>query len=61
MNCTYPKHFASEQIKGMRRVGHAPDTGVTRGLRNVLLCKREGKKSLGKPRRIWEDNIKIYF
>jgi hypothetical protein len=25
------------------------------------MCKREGKKSLGKPRPRWEDNIKIYL
>jgi hypothetical protein len=25
------------------------------------MCKCEGKKSLGKPRRRWEDNIKIYL
>jgi hypothetical protein len=25
------------------------------------MCKGEGKKSLGKPRRRWEGNIKIYL
>ena len=27
----------------------------------VLLGKREGKRLLGRPRRGWEDNIKLYF
>jgi len=42
-------------------VGHVPGIGVTRSLYSVLMCKREGKKSLGKPRPRWEDNIKIYL
>jgi hypothetical protein len=45
----------------MRRVRHVPGIVVTRGLYSFLMCKREGKKSLGKPRRRWEDNIKIYL
>ena len=27
----------------------------------VLVRKPEGKRSLGRPRRRWEDNIKIYY
>jgi hypothetical protein len=45
----------------MRRVGHVPGIVVTRGLYSVLMCKREEKKKTGKPRRRWEDNIKIYL
>ena len=30
-----------------------------RGLYRVLVGKSEGKKQLGRPRRRWEDNIKI--
>ena len=44
-------------------MGHVPGIAVTRGLYSYSLsmCKREGNKSLGKPRRRWEDNIKIYL
>ena len=30
-----------------------------RGVHKVLVGKPEGKRSLGRPRRRWEDNIKI--
>jgi hypothetical protein len=33
--------------------------GEERGVHRVLVGKPEGKRSLGKPRRRWEDNIKI--
>ena len=33
--------------------------GERRGVYRVLVWKPEGKRSLGKPRRRWEDNIKM--
>ena len=30
-----------------------------RGVHRVLMGKSEGKRPLGRPRRIWEDNIKM--
>ena len=33
--------------------------GEGRGMHRVLVGKPEGKKPLGKPRRRWEDNIKM--
>jgi len=33
--------------------------GNRRGLYRVLVTKPEGKRSLGRPRRRWEDNIKM--
>ena len=33
--------------------------GEDRGLHGVLVAKPEGKRPLGKPRRKWEDNIKM--
>ena len=35
--------------------------GKSRVLYRVLVGKREGKRSLGRPRRRWEDNIKWIF
>jgi hypothetical protein len=35
--------------------------GEERGVHSVLVGKPEGKRPLGRPRRIWEDNIKMYF
>jgi len=33
--------------------------GKRRGLNGALMRKREGKRPLGRPRRRWEDNIKM--
>ena len=33
--------------------------GEGRGVHRVLVGKPEGKRTLGKPRRRWEDNIKM--
>ena len=35
--------------------------GEGRGVRRVLVGKPEGKRPLGRPRRRWEDNIKMDF
>ena len=34
--------------------------GEGRGVHRVLVWKPEGKRPLGRPRRRWEDNIKMY-
>ena len=39
--------------------GHVALMGEGRGVHRVLVGKSEGKKPLGKPRRRWEDNIKM--
>jgi hypothetical protein len=33
--------------------------GEERGMHRVLVGKHEGKRPLGRPRRRWEDNIKM--
>ena len=43
----------------MRRAGHVARMGVGRGVHRVLVGKPEGKRPLGRPRRRWEDNIKM--
>jgi len=43
----------------MRWEGHVALMEERRGVYRVLVGKPEGKKSLGRPRRRWEDNIKI--
>jgi hypothetical protein len=42
----------------MRWAGHVARMGDDRGVHRVLVGKPEGKLSLGRPRRRWEDNIK---
>jgi hypothetical protein len=43
----------------MRWVGHVARMGEGRGVYRVLVGKSEGKRPLGRPRRRWEDNIKL--
>ena len=45
----------------MRWAGHVARMGEDRGVHRVLVGKPEGKRPLGRPRRRWEDNIKIDF
>jgi len=43
----------------MRWAGHVAFMGERRGVYRVLVGKHEGKRPLGRPRRRWEDNIKM--
>ena len=43
----------------MRRAGHVARMGEGRGVHRVLVGKPGGKRTLGRPRRRWEDNIKM--
>ena len=43
----------------MRWAGHVARMGEWRGVHRVLVGKPEGKRLLGRPRRRWEDNIKM--
>jgi len=43
----------------MRWAGHVACMGENRGVHRVLVGKPEGKRPLGRPRRRWENNIKI--
>jgi hypothetical protein len=43
----------------MRWAVHVTHMGADRGVHRVLVGKPEGKRPLGRPRRRWEDNIKM--
>jgi len=43
----------------IRWAGHVARMGEGRGVHRVLMGKFEGKRPLGKPRRRWENNIKM--
>jgi hypothetical protein len=43
----------------MRWTGHVARMGEDRNVNRVLVGKPEGKRPLGRPRRRWEDNIKM--
>ena len=43
----------------MRWEGHVARMGEMRGVYRIFMTKPEGKRPLGRPRRRWEDNIKM--
>jgi len=43
----------------MKWAGHVARMREGRGVHRVLVGKPEGKRPLGRPRRRWEDNIKM--
>ena len=45
--------------KRLRWANHVALMGEGRGVHRVLVAKREVKRSLGRPRRRWKDNIKM--
>jgi hypothetical protein len=45
----------------MRRAGHVARMGEKRGAYRILVGKPEGRRPLERPRRRWEDNIKMYL
>jgi hypothetical protein len=47
------------KLRRMRWAGHVAQMGEGRGVYRVLVGKPEGKRQLGRPRRRWEDNIKM--
>ena len=45
----------------MRWAGHVARMGERIGVYGVLVGTPEGKRPLGRPRRRWEDNIKMHL
>jgi hypothetical protein len=45
----------------IRWAGHVARMGEGRGAYRILVGRPEGRRTLGRPRRRWEDNIKMDF
>jgi hypothetical protein len=63
-NCSLPLNSSPDiirQVKSrrMRWAGHVARMGEERKVYKVLVGKPEGKRPLGKPRRRWEDGVRI--
>jgi hypothetical protein len=56
---TSPNIIRVIKSRRMRWAGHVARMGKKRGAYSVLVGKPEGKRPLGRPRRRWDDNIKI--
>jgi len=62
LNVLYSSPNIVQVIKSrrMRWAGHVARMGEERGVYRILVGKLEGKRPLGRPRRRWVDNIKMY-
>jgi hypothetical protein len=47
------------KARRMRWAGHVACMAEVRGAYNILVGRPEGRRPLGRPRRRWEDNIKM--
>ena len=54
-----PNTVRAVKSRRMRLAGHVVRMEEGRGVHRVLVGKPEGKRQLGRPRRRWEDNIKM--
>ena len=54
-----PNIIRSLKSRRLRWAGHVAHMGQSKNAYRVLVGKPEGKRPLGRPRRRWEDNIKM--
>jgi hypothetical protein len=54
-----PSIIRAIKANEMRWAGHVTRMGEVRGVYNILVGKPGGRRPLGRPRRRWEDNIKM--
>jgi hypothetical protein len=51
--------FLQQRDLLLRWAGHVARMGEERGAYRILVGRPEGRRPLGRPRRRWEDNIKM--
>jgi hypothetical protein len=56
--CTHPQ-ISLGKSRRIRWVGHVARMGEERKVYKVLVANPEGKRPLGRPRRSWEDGIRM--
>ena len=56
-----PNIVRLKKLRSLRWMGHVARMGEKEGMYRVLVGKPEGKRQLGRPRRKWENNIKMHL
>jgi hypothetical protein len=59
MVCSSHPVLCGDKIDKKEMAGHVARIGEGRGVYRVLVGKPEGMRPMGRPRRRWEDNIKL--
>ena len=59
--CSSPNNVRVIKSRRVRWAGHVARIGEERGVYRVLVGKTEGKRPLGRSRRRWVDNIRMYL
>jgi len=59
MICILIQYCSDDQVEKNEVYGACSMYGESRSVYRILVGKSEGKRPLGRPRRIWEDNIKM--
>jgi hypothetical protein len=59
MICIPHPNCAIIKSRRIRWAGHVAQMGEERGVYRILVGKPEGKSSLGRSKRRWEDNIRM--
>ena len=54
-----PNIIRNLKLRRLRWAGHVARTELSKNAYGVLVGKPDGKRSLGRPRHRWEDNIKM--
>jgi hypothetical protein len=49
------------KARRVRWAGHVARMGEVRDAYNILVWRPEGRRPLGRPRRRWEDNVKMFL
>jgi hypothetical protein len=57
--CCSPNIVRVIKARGLRWAGHVARMGEGRGVYRFLVGKPGGKRPLGRPRRRWDDNLKL--
>jgi hypothetical protein len=54
-----PHYYSGDRMKKKRLAGHVASVGYSNGPYRVLMGRPGGKRAVGRPRRRWEDFVRV--